>query len=117
MNDLGASVIVTTHIDNAKPNDRSTAMKRQINRIDCREHIEFDVFTLMSDSILSDVAFRFPEPKITVRGSSAPYSQRIQLRNLTPIRESKPNSPKLLSTRTSSRLIAVMTGTFSFKAL
>jgi hypothetical protein len=31
MNDLGASVIVNTHIDNSKPNDRSTAVKGQIN--------------------------------------------------------------------------------------
>jgi hypothetical protein len=31
MNDLGASVIVNTNIDNSKPNDRSTAIKRQIN--------------------------------------------------------------------------------------
>ena len=63
MNDLGASVIVNTHIDNSKPNDRSTAIKRQINRIDYREHIEFDVFTPMSYSgIFSDSSFRFSEP-------------------------------------------------------
>jgi hypothetical protein len=31
MDDLGASVIVNTHIDNSKPNDRSTAIKGQIN--------------------------------------------------------------------------------------
>jgi hypothetical protein len=87
MNDLGASVIVNTHIDNSKPNDRSTAIKRQINRIDYREHIEFDVFTPMSySSIFSDSSFRFSEPTIAVRGSSAPNPRRIQLRNLTLIK-------------------------------
>ena len=77
MNDLGASVIVNTHIDNSKPNDRSTAIKRQINRIDYREHIEFDVFTPMSYSgIFSDSSFRFSEP-----GSYVGLGPALEYRN------------------------------------